>query len=315
MRFSLVLAAVASIALSAGCSGDEPDEGAPIDDPAEVAAPKLRVRTTSFPAHWLVARLAGDRVEAINILPEGEDPPDWRPPGEVVASLVDVDLIVANGAGFEAWMATATLPESRVVLSADGVDLIEVESTTHSHGADGQHSHEGIDPHTWSDPTIYVQQAEAIRAALAKADPARADAYSAAFSTLKGELEVLDADLARALEPLKGTKLAASHPAFNYLGRRYDLDIHSFDFDPETAPSAEQLEEFAAWAEGIDAPLLLWEARPDAVTGAFPPSVRHVHIDPLEQPASGSYDYLLQAQNNLEIFAGLTSPAEEKGTP
>jgi zinc transport system substrate-binding protein len=296
---------LASLVITAGCSADDsPDTD---DAPVEEAIP-LQVRTTSFPADFLVARIAGDRVERVNLLPVGEDAPFWQPSAEVVASLAEVDLIVANGAGFERWMAAATLPGSRVVDTSAGLELIEIEGRTHSHGARSEHSHAGIDPHTWSDPVGYAQQARAVHDALVVADPDGAEAYGASLATLTGELEALDAAFRPILAQLKARPLTASHPAFNYLARRYGLTVRSFDFDPEEVPDPDALAEFESWADEQEVPVLLWEAPPtEVVTSAFGDEVRHVFVSPLEQPMAGVYDYLAQARTNLRTFDELAA--------
>ena len=277
--------------------------------PERVETGPLEVRTTSFPADWLVTRLAGDSVNQVNIHPRGEDPPSWTPPGEVVASLAEADLIVANGAGFEAWMATAALPVDAVVYSAKRLDLIELAAVTHSHGAGGEHSHAGRDPHTWSDPTAYFDQARAVHAALVEARPSDTETFDANLATLEQDLKTLSGELASATAHLQGRPLAASHPAFNYLARRFQLTVTSFDFDPEAPPSVAQLEAFATWSEGQDPPVLLWESHPtDAVRSAFAPQVVHQYVDPLESPpTTGDYDYIRQAQANAARLRGLLS--------
>lgn len=289
-----------------------PPQTAAAEARPEAPAARKVVRSTSFPAAWLVTRLAGQLVNHENVHPAGEDPPSWQPPGELVAGLATADLIVANGAGFEAWMATAALPASRVVQSASGAELITLEGKTHSHGTGGEHTHAGTDPHTWSDPVTLLGQARVVHQALVQADPAHQPAYDANLGTLTAELEALDGELRAATAGGKGRPLSASHPAFNYLARRYELSIHSFDFDPEEVPSAEQVAAFSAWWSGKGDPVLLWEAQPtEGVRAAFPANTRHVYVDPLEGPPdAGTYDYLTQARGNVATFAGLFAQAD-----
>ena len=55
------------------------------------------------------------------------DPPSWRPTPDQIAGLAGVDLILAHGAGYEAWVATA-LPEERLVLTAAAQANIQSET-------------------------------------------------------------------------------------------------------------------------------------------------------------------------------------------
>ncbi len=287
--------------------------------PAPTGAVDLRV--SSFPAEYLARRVGGTAARVQNVLPAGEDPPFWSPSGEQVAQVQQGELIVANGAGFEKWMETATLPAGRVVDTTQGIDLIHVQGTTHSHGKGGEHSHAGTDPHTWSDPLVYLQQAEKLEKALTTARPAQADTFRSNLKGLEDDLRSLDREYTTVLAPLQGRPMAANHPAFNYLARRYNLTLQSFLFDPEEAPSAGDLADFQAWADTVAPPWVIWwESTPiESVKAAFPEGVVHVYVDPLEQPKdeAAGYDYLVQARSNLPTFAGLaqTFPPPTKVSP
>jgi len=252
---------------------------------------------------WLVAKLAGDRVERECVLPAGEDPPYWNPGLDVITALQEADLVVANGADFEKWMATVTLPPGRVVKTASGLDLITLAGVTHSHGVHGEHSHEGLDPHTWSDPAMFSQQAERVAEALIRIDPEGTEAYLAALSELQGSLMELDAAYRDLFGRLGGEyDWAANHPAYNYLARSYGLEIRDFALDPGEVPGKDTVAEVEAWTKGASGPVMLWEEPPAReVVESLPGGIRHVWIDPLEQPPEGgAYDYLAQARANID---------------
>ena len=272
---------------------------APRPAPRPTEAP-LELRTTSFPVDWLVRRLAPSGATVTLILPAGEDPPDWQPPGPTIEALQHADLVFAHGANYEGWMATSLLPDDRVVYASAGQTLIELGGAAHQHGAGPAHSHAGVDPHVWADPVAYLQEAGVVAQALRERRPAQAEAVTQREAALKQSLEALDADLGAAWAPWVGVPLSASHPAFNYVARRYGLSITSFGFDPAEPPTPEALAEWAKWAEA-GGRHLLWEAAPTAaVTAAFPSATVHVVLDPLEQPPEGGrYDYLAQARKNI----------------
>ncbi len=311
----LSMLGLASMVSTSACSGTPPS---PSEAP-QATAPTgpIDVRVSSFPAEWLVQRVGGTEVQLQNVLPPGEDPPFWSPPGEVVAAVQSAELIVANGAGFEQWMQTATLPADRIVDSARGLDHIHIQGETHSHGKEGEHSHAGLDPHTWSDPNLFLQQAEAIHAALVAARPDQKPTFDRNLADLRTDLTTLDRELLDALTPGRRVKMAANHPAYNYLARRYELHIRAFDFDPEAVSDAATVAAFTTWAANVEKPHhLLWESQPsDAVRQSFPAGVLHIYIDPLEQPPDGgTYDYLAQARKNVATFKALfkKSAPEEK---
>lgn len=282
--------------LTLACAGDPP---AP--EPTPPAPP--RVVGLSFPACWLTERLVADTpIQADCFAPAGEDPPDWQPSGEAVAGLLEAELLVANGMGYEAWLATAALPGSRVVDSAQQVAPLQLSGRSHSHGGEA-HTHAGLDPHTWMDPQSFLRQALEVSAALRERWPEHAERVRTNQATLEAELIAVDTELEAATAPLRGLALAASHPAFNYLARRYGLAITSFDLAPEAVDEA-GAEAVGAWAEGAEPALLLWESQPsDAARAALPEGVTQLVLDPLEQPpADGGYDWTAQARVNAAVL-------------
>jgi zinc transport system substrate-binding protein len=179
------------------------------------------VRTTSAPVDALTRRIAGDAVQVELLCPQSEDPAAWRPDPETVASYQRAKLIVANGAGYEAWVQTAPLPRSRLIEAADGLSepLIRVRGETHSHGPEGHHTHEVTLGQIWLDPLHAAAQARAIAAGLADAFPEHQDTFVANLDALSTE----QMDLHQRLERLEqeGAAIVAPSTPFGYLARRY----------------------------------------------------------------------------------------------
>ncbi len=61
--------------------------------------------------------------------------------------------------------------------------------TSHRHGPEGEHTHKGIDGHTWLDPINAKIQAAAIRQAFAKKWPAHAESFERNFQSLVADLD------------------------------------------------------------------------------------------------------------------------------
>ncbi|MFG0315081.1 MAG: metal ABC transporter substrate-binding protein, partial [Phycisphaerales bacterium] len=160
------------------------------------------VRTTSAPVDALTRRIAGDAVPIELLCPPSEDPAAWRPAPETIASFQRARLIVANGAGYEAWVQTAPLPRSRLIEAADGLSepLIRVRGETHSHGPEGHHTHEVTLGQVWLDPLHAIAQSRAIAAGLTDAFPEHQDTFIANLDVLSTELLELHRRLER-LEP------------------------------------------------------------------------------------------------------------------
>lgn len=258
--FTAILIGVMALSLVfglAGCGQREPGQ-------RSSSAHDGVIRAASTPVGYLAWRLAGDDIEVVLSLPDGEDPGDWQPDAEAIGAFQRSLLIVANGAGFEAWVETAALPRSRVVLAADGarLDLIVTEDIVHTHGAMGEHSHGGLDPHTWMDPIQAMHKAEVIRNAMVRAAPEYADAIHQRFELLRDDLLVLHDELAAIR--VKDIRLMASHPAYNYLARRLGWEIVNFHLEPDELPENVHWQEVVdAMAQGEGPALMLWEEEPD----------------------------------------------------
>ena len=107
-----------------------------------------------------------------------EDPAFWEPTSADIERMQQADLILLNGAGYAKWVERATLPASKVADTTAGVSdrLLELAGTvTHSHGPEGEHEHHGWAFTTWLDPTLALDQARAVAAALQARLPGAAD--------------------------------------------------------------------------------------------------------------------------------------------
>ncbi|MFG0283967.1 MAG: metal ABC transporter substrate-binding protein [Phycisphaerales bacterium JB039] len=223
------------------------------------------IYTTFYPTTYFAERIAGDEYEVVCPLPEDADPIFWKPGRDDLAAYQQADALIINGAEFEKWVPMAALPASRVIDSAATIPggYVTFESTTHSHGAGGEHTHEGIDGHTWLAPEIAIAQAAAIRDGLGRLFPEDAEQFARGFDGLRQDLEDLDARFGEVTAALEGAQLLASHPAYNYLAREYGWDVHNFDLDPESPIGADAWDDVA---DHIDAAaqmrIMLWESEP-----------------------------------------------------
>jgi hypothetical protein len=184
---------------------------------------------------FFAQRIAGGLVRVESPLPQDEDPIFWKPAREVVERFQQADVIVINGADFERWIASAALPLSRICDASRGFksEFITFQTTKHRHGSGGMHSHEGIDGHTWMDPNNAVRQAERIEEALTRRWPEHAKQFRDNGQKLKADLMTLDARFRELSPRIVGVGLIASHPAYNYIAKRYNWKITNIDLPPD----------------------------------------------------------------------------------
>lgn len=220
--------------------------------------------TTFYPTTFLAERIAGGLVDVRCPLPEGADPATWEPDPEAMRAYQSAALIVINGASFEKWVSKAPLPRSRVVdtTATKSNELLRYDNAiTHSHGMGGTHSHEGIDGHTWLDPLMALAQSEAIGDGMSEAFAQHADAFRRNLRALTADLHTLDRELSDLGASMEGVSVICSHPAYNYLGRRYNWNLVIVPLDPDSEITPEELQTLRRAVESAGPKrVVLWES-------------------------------------------------------
>ncbi len=279
--------------------------------PAEPAAENEDVLVTFYPTRYFAERIAGPHATIKLPLPVAEDPIFWQPDPDTIAQYQSARLVILNGAEFEKWALTAPLPRSRVVNTAIDFrdEWIEFEhAVSHSHGPSGEHSHAGIDGHTWLDPLLAIKQARDIERALTDAFPLKADTFAINLMSLESDLRRINDRLVELTPDVGRVRLLASHPAYNYLAQRYGWEIINLDLDPEAPLSEEGVGDILR-AAGDDAArpiVLLWESEPRRATRAMldAAGVTSVLFSPAENPTPDELellgDYMQIMRSNVD---------------
>jgi zinc transport system substrate-binding protein len=224
-----------------------------------------RIVATNYPMAWIAERLAGSFATIDLPVPDDEDPAFWQPTAADIRSMQQADLIILNGATYETWLPTTSLPADRLVDTARSFRdqwIVLEDAVTHSHGPAGEHTHAGTDGMTWLDPRQALAQATAVREALVARFPEHADAIAAAAMSLHDDLEDLHIRFQRALAPAGDRPLVASHPLYNYLARRYALNLQSVHFEVDEMPDDGAWAEFDALLAEHPARIMFWEDEP-----------------------------------------------------
>lgn len=257
--------------LVAGCSGgapESPPESAPVVV-SEEASEKLRVFTVNYPLEYFAQRLGGDLVEVSFPAPADEDPAYWNPGPDVVAQYQQGDLILLNGVSYAKWLERATLPVGKTIYTSTSFKdrwIPLEEGPVHSHGPEGEHSHQGYAFTTWLDPLLAAEQAKAVAAALIEALPQNRVQIEAEQEALLTDLADLDRELMAVAEQIGDQPLMFSHPVYQYLVARYGLNARSVHWEPEEPPTAEQWQELEEILVSHPARWMIWEADPDTAT-------------------------------------------------
>jgi zinc transport system substrate-binding protein len=141
----------------------------------------------------------------------------------------------------------------------------------HSHGGKPHKGHghaslapEAVDGHAWLDPDNAVVMVERIAQVLSARDPANAARFKANAEALKARLEALGSELERDLRPIASRPYVVFHDAYQYLERRYGLNVvGSISVSPDVPASAKRLTELRAKIAALGAMCVFAEPQID----------------------------------------------------
>lgn len=263
------------------------------------------VYTTFFPTTWLAKRIVGDAVPVYCPLPDGVDPAGWQPSREMIGAYQDAGLIVLNGAGYEEWVARASLPQNRLVDTTSRLkDLLTYKTpVTHTHADGSSHTHneDTTDGHTWMDPVTLKQQALSLVSALTRRFPDHAEKFRAGMKGVASDLDALDAKWKELQPILERSHVLASYPTYNYAARRYGFKVTNFNFDPKKPLTDLQMAELGTHRMAKVPVVMLWDVTPMEATAE---ALQKISITPVVfsscKTAPGHGDYVKAMHENLD---------------
>ncbi len=264
------------------------------------------IYVTNYPLKYFAERIGADQVRVELPVPNDIDPAFWQPSADDLNQLQTAELIVLNGATYEKWLQTASLPQAKTIDTASQFQdrwLSSKEVVTHQHGPEGEHSHEGTAFTTWVDPTLAIEQAAVIRDRMTTQFPAQAALFTTNYKALEQDLTNIDEQIATLVEGSadQNQPLLASHPVYDYLAVRYGLNLRSVLWEPETFPDQEQWAELESLLAEHPAKWMIWEGDPlpESVERLRQLGIESVVFDPAGNvPEDG--DFLAVMQNNVE---------------
>ncbi len=246
--------------------------GACAAPPAQEAQDKIDVVATTTIVGDVVGQVGGDAIDFSVLLPVGVDPHSFTPTPQDVAKVSQADIVFANGAGLEEFLAA--LLESAGAMGktfsvSEGIQLLELKvehahegegghaeehghegeashTEEHTHEGEHAHNHAGIDPHVWFDPTLVKVWVQNIAAILSEKDAANTTLYQKNAQQYIVQLEELDQWIRQQVQliPPENRLLVVDHSALGYFAARYGFTqvgavLPSFSTLAE--PSAQEL--------------------------------------------------------------------------
>jgi zinc/manganese transport system substrate-binding protein len=290
------------------------------------AADKIAVTTSFSILGDLVRVVGGERVSVTNLVGPNEDAHVFDAKPSDAKSLLQSQLLVSNGLGFDPWaqnLAKSAGYQGLAVVASKGLKpLAEVTQPAtkpgakgHDHGHSHGNSHGEADPHAWQNPNNVALYVRNITAALSQLDPASASTYQANADAYVKELQALDvwAKAQFSVIPAAQRKVITSHDAFGYLAAHYQITFLSPQgISTEAQPSARDVARLitqiqrekirAVFLENISNQRLLTQLSQDAGTT---PGAK-LYADALSGPDQPGATYLRMMRHNVtQLAAGM----------
>jgi zinc/manganese transport system substrate-binding protein len=293
LRFAAALAATAITV--AACGSDAQDDASEADGDGQPTV----VVTTNILGD-VVEAATGGLVDVEVIMPIGSEPHDFAASARQAESMENADLLVTNGAGFEAGMIGV-------------IDSVADSGTPVFRFADEVEIVDG-DPHFWTDPSLIGTGLEALETQLAGLDGVDADMLAANMDAYQAELAALEDSIEQSVAtiPEPNRVLVTNHEVFGYFADRFGFQvvgavIPSLSTDAE--PSAAGLETLAETIRTENVAVIFGETTQstevaEALAAEVGNDVVIVELfsESLGEAGSGAESYLTMMATNTELI-------------
>jgi ABC-type Zn uptake system ZnuABC Zn-binding protein ZnuA len=264
-------------------------------------------------------KIGGSYVRVDSLITGLESEHTYTPKPSDVAAIQRARLLIKIGLGLEVWVnaliENADRPDLMIVTTSDGVPLIRdpSESTEHPIGKseiDKKHAfkerHTMGNPHIWLDPENVKIMIRHITEGLMKIDPTHNKEYLQNQSRYIMELESLERELKKKVEPLKNRNLITHHPAWPYFARRFGFNIKGDIFTQVgSEPSAKHIGELIKQIKNEKIKVIISEPQlnpkiPEMLAGETGAKV--VILSPLPGALPGTANYLEMIRYDVETL-------------
>jgi zinc transport system substrate-binding protein len=258
-----------------------------------------------YPLYFIAERVAGRYNDVIDLTPPGVEPHEYE---LTVRQVAEIDLarvgFYEHGVAPSIDQAMANDSPAHVLDVASVVDLAGPVT-----GSGVESTSDDKDPHFWQDPTLMAEATRAFADTMAGADPAHASYYRNQGARLVQDLNRLDAAYSRTLASCRIRTVVVSHDAFEYLARRYQVDVVPIaGLEPDAEPSLQRLHDLSNLIRDRGVTTVFFEtlASPDLARSlAGDVGIESAVLDPIEGLTSTDphATYLTLMRQNLAALA------------
>ncbi|MCD4806218.1 MAG: zinc ABC transporter substrate-binding protein [Methanococcoides sp.] len=283
---------------AAGCIDN--GEGASGED-------RIIVAVSILPQQEFVEKIAGDNVDTVLMIPPGASPATHEPsPGQLrELTKARVYFIVGSELPFEeVWLGKIEgINENLLIVDCSkGIDMIDTETEEHdgeenTHLEDGDHAHEGSDPHVWTSPINAKIMVENTYLGLIEIDPENKDIYLKNKESYLKELDDADAMIREKLMEGEERSFMTYHPSWGYFATEYGLDMITIENEGKE-PSPQDMQRVIDKAKEKNIKTIFVQAqfsKQSAETIASAIDGKVVVVDPLAKDYVGNLEIISEA--------------------
>ena len=280
--------ALACVALLAACETGVDTSGGPW------------VVASFYPLAEAAVVVGHGRAAVTDLTPAGVEPHDLELSTDEVDDLLDADLVLYLGGGFQPAVED-------VAADRDPATTVDVLAALQPELPAADDAASGPDPHIWLDPVLMARMVEEVTDGLVRVDPRSRSRYERNARGYVRQLTELDRDFRRGLADCERDLVVTSHEAFGYLTARYELrQVGITGVSPDAEPDPARIAELAdlVRTEGVTT-IFTEELQPAdaAETLARETGAEVAVLDPLEalseEKGDAGADYVTVMQENL----------------
>lgn len=192
---------------------------------------KIKVVASFYPFYEIANEIGGNNTIVTSVIPMGVEPHDWELTPQQIPGIIEADMIIYNGIGFDSWLGKKEqFRNSFLVDISKDLQLIKL----------GQQGSENLGPidqlsdptyvydsHIWLDPILVKNISKTISYALIKLDPDNIDSYLQNTKNFNRQLDTLDSLIKKSLANCELKDFITFHESFHYFANRYGLTQHA----------------------------------------------------------------------------------------
>ncbi|MBP2029190.1 zinc transport system substrate-binding protein [Methanohalophilus levihalophilus] len=272
---------------------------------------KIIVAVSILPQQEFVEKIGGDRVKTVLMIPPGASPATHEPTPGQLQEISDARMYAIVGSNLpfeEVWLEKLQdINKDMIIVDcSEGIELREMEehdeeqreSIQHA-DEEEMHSHEGTDPHIWTNPLNAQIMVKNIHEALVEIDPENETYYTENKESYLAELEELDSRIRDSLEGKEGAYIMAFHPSWGYFADEYGINMLTIETEGKE-PSAKELSKIVDSAREHEIKVIFVQSQfstqsAEAIAEEIDGQV--IQIDPLAK------DYIENLDNVTTVFA------------